>query len=113
CTSGNCHASVCSECDAHADCDSDEYCTLDVIPPINSTCEPKKDNGSVCASAVECTSNACTAFTCGECASDANCPAAEHCDAFNNCEADVGNNAPCLRNAQCSTGICSAGLCAE
>lgn len=113
CASGNCHATVCSECDEQSDCSSGEFCTLDVIPPINSTCEPLKDNGSSCGSAIECASNACTAFVCGECASDSDCSANEHCDAFNNCVADVGNNSPCLRNSVCQSGICSAGFCAE
>lgn len=113
CASGNCHATVCSECDAQSDCGSGEYCTLDVIPPINGTCDPLKDNGESCGTAVECESNACTAFVCGECTSDSDCPSSEHGDAFNNCVADVGINSPCLRNSVCTTGMCSAGFCAE
>ena len=44
---------------------------------------------------------------------DANCSANEHCDALNNCSPDVANGAPCLRDANGSTGICSAGFCAQ
>lgn len=113
CVSGNCWATVCSECNEHSDCPSGDYCTLDVVPPIDSSCQPKKSNGSSCGSAVECVSNACTGWVCGECASDADCPSSQNCDAFNNCAPDVGNNEPCLRDSQCTTGHCAAPLCAE
>lgn len=113
CASGNCYLGFCVECNEQGDCpDGGEFCSLDPAPAA-SACIPRKPNGEACAQAFECASGACTAFVCGECATDANCPANEHCDAFNNCAADVGNGAPCLKDSACTTAICLDGFCAQ
>src|SRR5690606_39228328 len=39
CISGNCYNAFCAECDEQADCESDEYCNLDILPG-ESRCVP-------------------------------------------------------------------------
>ena len=117
CATGNCHALTCSECDHQDDCESDEYCTLDVIPPIHSTCEPKKDNGVGCGSAVECTSGSCTVFICGECSQHDHCEGNEFCDAFGYCQDKLARDqGVCAGDVECLSGHCQGaplGTCRE
>ncbi|TXD34819.1 hypothetical protein FRC96_12225 [Lujinxingia vulgaris] len=113
CASDSCYLGFCVECNEQSDCPaSNEFCSLDPAPGA-SACIARKANGSVCAQGFECTSGQCTAFVCGECASDANCSANEHCDALNNCAPDVGNGAPCLKDSACTTDLCLDGFCAQ
>ncbi len=111
CASGACHAAICSECDAHGDCAGNEYCTLSFGSA--STCEAKKPNGSGCASAVECSSNACTLFTCGECVTHSDCGSGKWCDAGNTCQAKAANGKACLTDVECASGNCWNLICAE
>jgi hypothetical protein len=113
CESGNCWATVCSECNEHSDCAGDEYCTLDLTPPINSTCEPKKGINEACLSGVECLADACVGFRCGECGTDAQCPSNEHCNTIGECVSDLAEDAVCLRNSMCLSNACAEGFCAE
>lgn len=64
CLNDNCQAGTCSECDEHDDCAADEYCTLDVIAPIDSVCTDKKPSGSACARPASSASRAAVPASC-------------------------------------------------
>ncbi|MEZ4268510.1 MAG: hypothetical protein R3F39_19265 [Myxococcota bacterium] len=112
CASGNCWLTVCSECDEQSDCGADQFCTLDPVPPINSTCKAKKANGESCGTKVECASDACTLGSCGECASDSDCTDG-WCDALKNCQPKWNNLHACGTNKECKSGNCWLTVCSE
>jgi len=123
-TSENCGAFTCSvsigcqrSCTVDTDCSAQSYCDT-----TTKACTAKKDNGSLCAAARECTSANCVDGMCcnskcdGPCSScqkahtngtDGTCAAvAQGQDPYNSCQDETGTN-------KCgSTGMCDgAGAC--
>jgi hypothetical protein len=114
CNSGNCHALTCSECDEQSDCASDEFCTLDLIPPIESVCELRAEEGESCASNQECVSDSCFGFVCVDtCSNNDECGDGRWCDGVGVCQDEVPNGSVCLTNIECESSNCFLGFCVQ
>ncbi|HWE27980.1 MAG TPA: MYXO-CTERM sorting domain-containing protein, partial [Polyangia bacterium] len=72
--------------------------------------------GTACTTATTCRSAVCHLGSCvGSCATDADCAAADWCNANSSgCTPDLPNGQSCTRAAQCSSNVCNAdGKCGD
>jgi hypothetical protein len=101
----------CGECDAHADCGSDEFCDF-----VANRCEPKVPFGTLCADDAVCESGLCD-LTCVECTAlpQQGCDFGLQFCAGGQCidKGEVGDS--CGFGDQCTSGICNVltGQCGE
>ncbi len=63
CSSGHCFGLVCAQCEAHADCNEDQYCDL-LDFDLSPNCRARLGNGSLCGSGDVCSSGNCCGGVC-------------------------------------------------
>jgi hypothetical protein len=122
---------MCTDCIIHADCDTDQYCS------VNNACVNKQPVGTICGSDAHCASDECVSIpaiglsmcrctsnshcpstpfqssvcktsngSCVECTKDLHCGYNEYCNSSNDCVAKLDVGAVCAGDSSCASDNC-------